>query len=201
MAKTFQDYMSVVDLETLAVGSDAVILSLGLTCARYDDTTQTFNTLVDNGLYLKFDIKDQLKQGRRTSKRVINWWYDQHTAARQVLNPSPDDVSLYDLGKYLKEFYDKFGIDIKQSDMYDRNCFDISKLQYLFEQELNQDVPWNYHNTFDIPTAFRFMGFDRYAGIRVSDIEGATYHHALHDAAVDHVRMNTVLHQVTEGTL
>lgn len=194
MSKTFQDYLSVVDLETLAVGSDAVILSLGLTCARYDDTTQTFNSLVDNGLYLKFDIKEQLAKGRRTSERVVKWWYDQDQQARRVLIPSANDVSLYDLGKYLTEFYDRIGINIKQSDMYDRNCFDISKLQYLFEQELDQDVPWNYHNTFDIPTAFRFMGFDRYAGVRVSDFEGATYHHALHDAAVDHMRMYKVLH-------
>jgi hypothetical protein len=191
----FQDHLAVIDLETLAVGSDAPILSLGVTISRYDDRDQTFDSLVQNGLYLKFDLKEQLDRGRKASQRVVKWWYDQSPEARKVLIPNPTlDVSLYGLEAHLQGFFKDKGIDIKKVDWYDRNCFDLSKLQYLFEEDLDQDVIWNYHNTFDVATAFRFMGYDRYAGVRVSDFKGATYHNALHDAAVDHMRIFKCLH-------
>lgn len=192
--KVFQDHFGVIDLETLGAGSDAVILSMGLTVSRYDDKSQTFDSLVDSGLYLKFDIKEQLGRGRTKSERVIKWWYEQSAEARQVLIPRQDDSSLYHLEYHLNDFFKKIGVPFKQIDLYDRNCFDISKIQYMFEEELGQDVIWNYHNTFDVATAFRFLGFDRYAGIRVSDFPGAVYHNALHDAAVDHMRILKCLH-------
>jgi hypothetical protein len=193
LGKLFQDHFGVIDLETLGVGSDSAILSLGLTVGRYD-TALSFEQLIQGGLYLKFDLKEQLQEGRKKSDRVIKWWYDQPQAARKVLIPSPDDISLYRVEEYLKRYFDGLGIDIKKVDLYDRNSFDLTKLQYLFEEDLNQDVPWNYHYTFDIPTAFRFMGFERYAGMRAEDVPGCIYHNALHDAALDHLRIYKVLH-------
>lgn len=194
MGKLFQDHFAVVDLETLGVGSDSAILSLGLTLGRYD-TPMDFDTLQATGLYLKFKLKEQLDKGRKKSDRVIKWWYEQKPESRKVLFPTPQDVSLYDIDGYLKSYFSIAGIDIKKVDFYDRNCFDLTKLQYLYEEELDMDVPWNYHHTFDIPTAFRFMGFERYAGIRADDIPGCVYHNALHDAAVDHLRIYKVLHE------
>lgn len=191
----FQDHLAVIDLETLAADGAAPILSLGLTVGRYDDATRTFDSLVEGGLYLKFNLKEQLEKGRKPSQRVVKWWYDQSADARKVLIPDPaNEISLYDIKRYLLEYFATLNLDIKKVDFYDRNCFDLSKLQYLVEEDLKEDVFWNYHQTFDIPTAFRFMGFDRYGGVRVSDFPGAVYHNALHDAAVDHMRLYKCLH-------
>lgn len=191
----FFDHLAVIDLETLAAGSDAPILSLGLTVSRYDDKSQTFQSLVDGGLYLKFNLKEQLDRGRKPSERVVKWWYEQSPEARSVLVPKPNiEVSLYDIEHHLTSFFAGKGINIKKVDFYDRNCFDLSKLQYLLEEELGKDVIWDYHSVFDVATMFRAMGFDRYAGIRVSDFPGAVYHNALHDAAVDHMRLLRTLH-------
>ena len=193
--KAFFDHLGVVDLETLGVGSDSIILSLGLTVARYDDTSQTFDSLVQNGLFVKFQLKEQIERGRKKSDRVVKWWYEQSVEARRTaLFPTQEDKSIYDIESILKAYFDSRGLDIKKVDLYDRNSFDLTKLQYLFEEELDKDVPWNYHNTFDIPTAFRFVGFDRYGGMRVDDFPGAIYHNPLHDAAVDHMRIYKVLH-------
>lgn len=191
--KIFQDHFGVIDLETLGVGSDSIILSLGLTVGRYD-VPQSFDQLVSNGLYLKFDLKEQLQAGRKKSDRVIKWWYEQAPEARKVLIPSPEDVSIYDIDELMCGYFNALGMDIKKVDLYDRNNFDLTKLQYLMEEELNKDVFWNYHNTFDIPTAFRFMGFERYAGINAKDVPGCVYHNALHDAALDQLRIYKVLH-------
>jgi hypothetical protein len=190
----FQKDLGVVDLETLGMGSETVILGLGLTLGRYD-TPLTFDQMVSEGLYLKFNVKEQLARGRKTSERVVKWWYQQSKEAQEILRPRPDDVSLYDIDKYLLEFFKKRGLEsIHFCDLYDRNCFDLSKIQYLYEEDLKRDVPWNYHNTFDIPTAFRFMGFERYAGVKVEDVPGCVYHNPLHDAALDHLRLYNVLH-------
>lgn len=193
MAKIFQDVFCVIDLETLSSAQNAPILSMGMTIGRYD-TPQTFDQLVANGLYVKFNLKEQLQKGRTPSERVVKWWYEQSWEARQVLIPSVHDVSLYTMPSILTDFMSRSGVDIKKVDFYDRNCFDLSKIQYLLEEELNMDVLWDYHNKFDIPTAFRFLGFDRYAGVRVDEIPGAVYHNALHDAAVDHLRIYNCLH-------
>jgi len=189
----FQDHLGVIDLETLGVGSDSAILSLGLTVGRYD-APLSFDQLVSGGLYLKFDLKEQLQKGRKKSDRVIKWWYEQKPEARKVLIPSPADVSLYRVEEYLNRYFQSIDLDIKKVDLYDRNSFDLTKLQYLFEEDLDKDVIWNYHNTFDIPTAFRFMGFERYAGVWADDVPGCTYHNALHDAALDQLRIYKVLH-------
>lgn len=193
MKQTFYDDLCTIDLETLGVGSDAVILSLGLVVSRYDEANLTFDHLKETGLSLKFDIKEQLARGRKTSKRVVAWWYEQDSAAKNILAPKPDDISLYDLDSCLQSYFKRIEVPINKVDMYDRNCFDLSKLQYLYEEELNSDVPWDYNHTFDIPTALRFLGSDRYGGVHVSDFPGAIYHRAIDDAAVDHMRMLKVI--------
>jgi hypothetical protein len=196
MVKTFQDHFCVLDLETLGSRDDAVILSLGLTVSRYDETHKTFDDLVKEGLYLKFDIKEQLARGRKTQDRVVQWWYKQDMDARRVLIPSANDVSLYALPAYLTTYFTNKDLSARNIDWYDRKSFDMSKLQYMFEEEMGGDVPWRPTQEFEVATAFRFLGMDRYAGIQVKDIPGAIYHNALHDAAVDHLRMFKALHTI-----
>lgn len=196
--KTFQDHLVVLDLETLGSRDDAVILSLGLTFSRYDEHTKTFQQLVDEGLYLKFNIKEQLARGRKTQDRVVQWWYKQDFEAKQVLIPKPDDVSLYSLPERFAAYFKSKGLTAKDCDWYDRKSFDMSKLQYMFEEELGGDVPWRPTQEFEVATAFRFLGMDRYAGIQVKDIPGAIYHNAVHDAAVDHLRLFKALHTITD---
>lgn len=192
--KVFQDYFAVIDSETLAAVDNAVILSIGITVSKYTDKHLSFDDLIKNGLYRKFDIKEQLDRGRKTQKRVINWWYGQDSEAKQVLVPNPlQDTSLYDFPKTFDDYFNSLGLNPKNVDFYDRKSFDLTKLQYLYEEELDSDIPWAPTNDFEISTALRYLGYDRYAGIQVKDIPGATYHNALHDAAVDHIRLLKVL--------
>ena len=186
---SFQKYFGVLDLETLGSRDDAVILSAGVTVSKYDDLDLSFDELVRDGLYLKFNIKEQLDRGRVTQDRVVKWWYNQSAEARQVLRPLPTDTSFYDFPKRVEEYLAKKGLTFKTVDWYDRKSFDMSKLQYLYEMELGQDIPWNPNQEFEVSTAIRFMGMDRYGGVKVSDFPGAIYHNALHDAVVDRIRL------------
>ena len=194
MRSEFHPHLAVLDLETLAKASNSVILSLGMTVTKYTDKDATFKSLLAGGLYLKFDIKQQLAMKRTTEKSTVAWWREQDPVARKVLNPSPSDVSVLDLPMLMGEYFDDIGVDIKKVDFYDRNSFDMSKLQDLFENNLDTKVTWDYKHVFEIATMLRYQGYDRYAGMHVSDVEGAVYHNALHDAAVDHLRILKVLH-------
>jgi hypothetical protein len=194
---SFQEHFCTLDLETLGSRDDAVILSAGLTWSRYDDQNLTFDKLVSEGLYVKFDIKEQLDKGRVTQDRVVKWWYNQTPEARAVLRPDPSkEISLYRFPDMLYQFLARNGLTAKKIDWYDRKSFDMSKIQYLYEEELKMDIPWNPNQEFEVSTALRYMGMDRYGGIQVKDIPGAIYHHALHDAAVDHIRLSRGLHSL-----
>lgn len=189
-------HFAVIDLETLGKTENSCILSLGLTISEYEESDITFQELLDKGLHVKFDLKEQLARGRATQKSTIQWWYEQSTEAKKILNPSAQDVSLYSINDILTEFFEKKGINPKKVDIYDRNSFDINKIQYVYEEDLDLKIIWDYHATFELSTFCRVLGYDRYAGVRVSDIPGAVYHNALHDSAVDHLRVMKVLHTV-----
>ena len=192
----FSEYIAVVDFETLAIGSDACILSIGLTLSKYTDKDITFKQLVETGFSMKFDLVEQRKNGRSVSDTVVAWWFKQDEEARKVLKVSDKDVSIYTLYDELCEYFSLQGINLKKDvDLYDRRSFDISKMEYLFVEEQKLDgVPWDFKKEYEISTALRFLGYDRYGGVHVKDIPGTVYHDALHDSAVDHLRLLKCLH-------
>lgn len=194
----YNKHLAVLDLETLGKFSDAVILSLGLTVSKYDDKHLSFQDLKDNGLYIKFNIKEQLNKGRKIDQDVLDFWYKQDVKAKSVLNPSDEDVSLYSVVDIIEEYFKSINLSMKKVDLYDRKSFDIAKLQCICERDLKCDVPWDYRNDYELATAFRFMGYDRYGNLDIRDIPGAMYHHALDDAACDHLRLLKCLHQTLE---
>lgn len=195
MSSAFNEHLAVIDLETIGRWSNACILSLGLTVAKYTDKDITFERLVSEGLYLKFDLREQIANGRTKDNKTIEWWKKQKAESRAVLNPSPQDISIYTLDKHIEKFFRDRNINMKKVDFYDRKCFDINKIQYVYEEELGYEtVPWNYISEFELATAMRFLGFDRYGGIKAETYPGVIYHHALHDAALDHLRLMNCLH-------
>lgn len=200
MAKQkFNDYLATVDSETLAIGSDSCILSIGVTVSKYEDKDITFEQLVSAGFSMKFDLAEQRANGRTVSDKVVRWWMDQSPEARKVVMKSSNDVSLYTLHDELVKFFVEKDIDIMKVDMFDRRNFDLSKMEYLFVEEQKLDrVPWDHLNEYEVSSALRFMGYDRYGGIHVKDIPGAVYHNAIHDAAVDHLRILKCLHSTLE---
>jgi hypothetical protein len=192
----FSDHLSVIDTETLGIGSSSCILSIGVTLSTYENKDITFKELMDSGMYLKFDIAEQRKHKRTVNDETCKWWFTQPEEARKVLKKSDQDVSIYSLYDKLTEFYSDRGVDIKNVDLYERSSgFDLGKLQDLFiEDQKYPEVPWNRHNTYEISTALRFLGFNRYGNMRVSDFSDAQYHNAMSDATVDHIRILKCLH-------
>lgn len=187
-----------IDFETAGLFDDAVILSLGLTISDYEDKDVTFDQLVSKGLFLKFKISEQQeKWGRKLQPSVLAWWKDKTTPqARLDAWGGADRVSLSELPRLMKEYLTSQGVtDFKKIDWYDRNCFDMSKMQHVHEENLKEPLWWDYQNRYEFATALRFLGADRYGNMPADSFPNATYHNPLHDAAMDHLRILNAMHR------
>lgn len=190
------------DMETAGLFDDAVVLSLGLSISDYDQKDITFKELVDGGLYLRFQIQEQIEMGRKTQASVMNWWKEKTTpeARKQAWGNGPEGparVSIRELPGLLQGYLKGLGVDPKKVDWYDRNCFDMSKMQHIHEETLKLPTSqtwWDYQMRFEFATALRFLGSDRYGGMPPDSFPEATYHHPLHDAAMDHMRILNAIH-------
>lgn len=106
------------DFESLGLNENSVLLSLGVLAfdpSDYDivgdGVETTFNKLLQQGLYVKLDAKDQMKTyGRHINKSTLIWWTEQEEEASQVLTRSDDDVKLPDMESLLNEYLEMNGV-------------------------------------------------------------------------------------------
>lgn len=188
---TVKSHLCVIDLESLSLWNDAVILSLGLSFGELTTTVPSFDQLVADGLYIKFDVKEQIQEFKRSVKPdTMTWWKEQGESAKYVLYPSANDVSVRALDGLVKDFFKTKGVDPKSVDIYDRRSFDCSKIEHLYKENLGLDeLPWHYLKEYEVSTALRYMGYNRYGGISPKDYPQMVYHNALHDSVLDHIRL------------
>ena len=88
--------MYMFDIETLDVESTSVILSAAAIKFDPNDLTKTYQDYLDEALFVKFDVKEQMRDYNRTvSKDTMQWWSEQHDYVRKVsFVPSSDDLSV-----------------------------------------------------------------------------------------------------------
>ncbi len=75
---------AVVDLETLSLADDAVILSVGVCAFDPYKSPQTFTQLLGNSRLFQLDIRPQLVMGRAVCPDTQRWWAQQSEAARDA---------------------------------------------------------------------------------------------------------------------
>ncbi len=91
--------LAVTDLETLALETDAVILSCGI-CIFDNEKQNTFEELVSQGINIYFDQDSQIAKGRKVSQSTLEWWSDQGPSAQECLN-NPNKTQV-------RDFYELF---------------------------------------------------------------------------------------------
>lgn len=84
-----------VDIETLGIRTNSVILSLGIVTADFNEDFDV-NRLYENSFFVKFDIKDQVKNlGRTIDERTKEWWSKQDIEVQnEQLMPLNSDVPI-----------------------------------------------------------------------------------------------------------
>ena len=83
--------MFIFDIETCDTESTAVVLSAGMV---YVNPNESYEELIKNGIFVKFDSKEQIQKYNRTvSKDTMDWWAKQCDQAKLfALYPHKNDV-------------------------------------------------------------------------------------------------------------
>ena len=156
---------------------------------RYINNPYTYEELIENCAYIKFDVEDQVVNfGRKINKETVDWWNSQGDKAKKQIRPSAEDKSIY-------AFYE-FVINncecpkIKKS--YTRgNTFDPMFLQYLMDDTGHQD-PFHWRTVRDTRSMIEGMSFGMNLdnGFIPGDLASKfVKHDPRHDVAMDVMRM------------
>ena len=143
--------MFMFDVETLDTESTTVILSAAL-C--YFDVTKkpSFEQLVENSVFVKFDVDEQREMGRTMSKDTMKWWKDQTYLAKQKsFVPSDDDVTARLGIEIFHRYIEKYDPD-HQCQFWARGSLDQMSIDSLARQ-LGMDVIAPYWAWRDVRTA------------------------------------------------
>lgn len=187
--------VAVLDTETLSRWDDAVILTVGLTCVPAEEMFKPhdYDYFVDNSRTLKLSVADQLGYGRKVEEDTLAFWERQGPEAAHILTPKPSDLTLAQFDEEFTAWVgNKWDLEIWQ-----RNSFDMPKLQHIYEINLRKKAPWHTQQVWGVETALRLNSQhnDRYGAINPKTFEHPrfVYHDAACDAALDAYRLNLVL--------
>lgn len=144
------------DVETLGVSSESVMLSVAITFIELGKSQYYFQELVDNSFYVKFNVKEQIENYKRTTEKdCINWWKKQTEPAKEFsFYPSSNDLSAETgiklFTKYIKEQCDPNSIIV-----FTRGNLDSMVLDSLTKQ-VKQPLIFPYSSYRDVRTYIEY---------------------------------------------
>lgn len=151
-----------VDMETMAVSPNAVVLSLG--AVHFDPHSDE----IYDELYFKIDLDDQDKLGREIDPNTLDWWAKQDPRVMEEAFSQNDRISLEEAINRFHKF--AWGCSAFWSH---GATFDLVILENIYRQ-VNKPLPWSYWQLRDTRTLFD-IGFE-------PDMSKDSKHDALADA-------------------
>lgn len=138
------------DLETLNITPDGVILSIG--AVKFDPYGLQDP---EHGLYLRLDVDEQIALGRTVDDKTIQWWSTQPEDVRDEAFTDFDRVGL-------QEFYAQFNKFVSNAECVwaQGTVFDIGMIENLYRQ-MGWPAPWNFWQICDSRTLFKVFGEQR----------------------------------------
>lgn len=151
-----------VDLETLATGPNAAILTLG--AVHFNPYSQGYT----DKIYFRIDLDDQDALNREVDTNTLEWWGKQDPTIMEEAFSPDDRIPLIDA---IDKFH-KFAWGC--STFWSHGAtFDLVILENLYRQ-LGKPLPWNFWQLRDTRTLFD-LGYD-------PDMPQGGKHDALQDA-------------------
>jgi len=167
-----------IDMETLATGNDAVILTIG--AVKFDP----FNLLEPSApFYVKVNVDEQVALGRNISESTLDWWSKQAEDVREEALSDANRIPLEDVVTQLNKYLSGSSKIWAQGVM-----FDIGILENLY-QSMGRPVPWQYWQIRDSRTVMD-MGDDS------AKTSNAALHNALADAYAQAVSVQQIFKQL-----
>jgi hypothetical protein len=151
-----------VDMETMAVTPNAVVLTLG--AVHFNPYGNGYG----DKIYFKINLDDQDKLGREIDPSTLEWWSRQDPAIMEEAFSEEDRSPLV-------EAMDKFHKIAWGCDAFWSHgaTFDLTMIENIYRQ-LGKPLPWNYWQLRDTRTLFD-LGYD-------PDMPQGSKHDALQDA-------------------
>lgn len=186
------------DFESLGLNENSVLLSLGVVAfdtkdydIQSDGVETTFNKLLEQGLYVKLDAKEQTQKYKRTiDKSTLMWWTEQGEEAKDVLRKSDDDVSLDRMELLLKDYFELNGVT-KNTPVWSRGYTEPMWYESV-KLNLNTYGSIRHYQYRDIRTLLNVMIEDKYLSRNhintIKQPENFIKHNALHDVCFDAVQ-------------
>jgi hypothetical protein len=150
------------DLETMAVSPNAVVLTLG--AVKFNPWGNGYG----DKIYFRINVDDQDKLGREVDPSTIEWWSKQDPAVMEEAFSDEDRVPLVEAMDRFHKF--AWGCDAFWSH---GATFDLVIIESLYRQ-LGKSLPWQFWSLRDTRTLFD-LGFD-------PDMPKGEKHNALQDA-------------------
>ncbi len=184
------------DFETLSTDRvNGVVLSLALlefNEERFTEkTAYSYTELLEMSRYIKFDVADQVKNGKRKiDQDTLEWWGQQSESAQKQLIPGQHDKPLADLIPWLNS-----NINGSVSKVYSRgNTFDPIFVDYIALQ-YHQVVPWPHWSIRDTRSTIDGMAWG--SGLSNGFVpegleEQFVAHDPQHDIVMDVMRLQTL---------
>jgi hypothetical protein len=152
----------------------------------------TYQDLLDNACFVKFDVKEQLKAGRSASQSTLGWWKDQHEYVRKVsLDPSADDMNVKDGMQMFYDYMAKFP-NAKQQTMWARGSLDQLSIDSLAVKFGLEEIT-GYNMWRDVRTAVDIMFGTTNGYVEVDHPlfkrHEVIKHHPVHDCALDAMQL------------
>lgn len=183
--------MFLFDVETLGVESNSVVLSAAMIHFNPEDRP-TYQDLLDNACFVKFNAREQLDVGRVISKSTLQWWKEQHEYTRKVsFDPSRDDMTVENGMQKIYDYMAQFP-KAKEQTMWARGSLDqlvIDSLCLKFGlEEITRYNMWR-----DVRTAVDILygTTNGYAEIDhpLFKRHEVIKHHPVHDCALDAMQL------------
>jgi hypothetical protein len=147
--------MLVLDIETLGVESNSVVLSVGMVYVN-DTSPKSYNELLDNAIFVKLNAKEQIENYKRVvSKDTVDWWMKQSEMARERnFIPKPTDLSVTEAISILKTWVAK--VSKKGDHCWIRGSLDQVCLDSLF-RAAGESTLLDYNVYRDVRTAIDLL--------------------------------------------
>jgi hypothetical protein len=183
--------MFIFDVETLGVESNAVVLSAALIHFN-PEKRPTYQDLLDNACFVKFNAKEQMDAGCTVSKSTLEWWKTQHEYVRKVsLDPSCDDTTVKNGMQKFYAYMNQFSNPEKQT-MWARGSLDQLAIDSLAVRFGLQQIT-GYNVWRDVRTAVDILYGTDNGYVEVDHPlfkrHEVIKHHPVHDCALDAMQL------------
>lgn len=168
-----------IDLETLATGYDATVLTIGGVKFNPNEISDPYQEL-----YYKFDIDEQDAKGRRVDDSTVAWWGTQPQEVQDDALSDHNRTPVLEVLKALNRWC--VGVD---SIWCQGPAFDIVILEHMFKQ-WEHHIPWPFWKVKDSRTLFQIMPNDPRKAIEFKA------HNALEDCKVQALCVQQCIQQL-----